>query len=161
MQTPDTPRGRETERLMALWRQQNPDADSSAYNREWESVYGKLEFLDGDDLTQGKLDWLWNHLREMGCRTFEEMTSEDHMKLAEAFFTGRLQFDSGRQRGFLDDLADADRRFLVKKDPTAEGWDAEIAHTPPKPRKKPKRICKANYPATKGAFGKPKHLRLR
>jgi hypothetical protein len=43
METPDTPRGRETERLMLLWRKQNPGADASAYNREWESVYRKLE----------------------------------------------------------------------------------------------------------------------
>ena len=43
MQTPNTPRGRETERLMLLWRKQNPDASASDYNREWDSVYRKLE----------------------------------------------------------------------------------------------------------------------
>jgi len=43
MQAPNTPRGRETERLMLLWRKQNPDADPSAYNRKWDSVYRKLE----------------------------------------------------------------------------------------------------------------------
>lgn len=43
MQTPNTPRSRETERLMLLWRKQNPDADTSTYNREWDSVYRKLE----------------------------------------------------------------------------------------------------------------------
>jgi hypothetical protein len=48
MQTPNTPRGRETERLMLLWRKQNPDADPSAYNRKWDSVYQALkdEFSD-------------------------------------------------------------------------------------------------------------------
>lgn len=47
--TPLTPRGRETERLMLIWRKQNPDADASAYNREWDAVYRKLEGTFSDD----------------------------------------------------------------------------------------------------------------
>ena len=36
---------------MLLWRKQNPDADPSAYNREWDSVYLALkdEFSDKED----------------------------------------------------------------------------------------------------------------
>ena len=51
MQTPNTPRGRETERLMAIWRQLRPEANPSEYNREWDSVYRKLEgqFSDTED----------------------------------------------------------------------------------------------------------------
>ena len=104
--TPPTPRGRETERLMLLWRKQNPEAEASAYNREWDSVYRKLE--------------------------------------------GTFSDDEAPQRGFLDDLE-------ATQDPAPQNQIVELHRRP----KKSKRICKANYPATKGAFGKPKHLRRR
>ena len=107
MQTPNTPRGRETERLMKLWRGQNPAAEASAYNREWDSVYRKLE---GE------------------------------------FSDKKLGFD-----GYFD-TCDAVQ--------DTAGNPSPVAVTPLEPRP-PKRICKANYPATKGAFGKPKHLRPR
>lgn len=43
---------------MLLWRKQNPDASASAYNREWDSVYRKLEgeFSDKPELTVELLD---------------------------------------------------------------------------------------------------------
>lgn len=110
MQTPDTPRGRETERLMLLWRQQNPDAEASAYNREWDGVYRKLEgtFSDTEDATK---------------------------------------------QGFLDELKEEDCRYLVQDTTSPGGF---VSDTPPKRRR-----VKNVRPATKGAFGKPKHLRLR
>ena len=43
MQTPNNARGRETERIMYQWRKDNPKADSSTYNREYERVYGSLD----------------------------------------------------------------------------------------------------------------------
>lgn len=104
MQTPNTPRGRETERLMLLWRKQNPDADPSAYNREWDAVYRKLDgtFSDKEDATeQGVVDTLG-----------------------------------------LDDQA---RRRIV-----------ELHHRSKKPRRP-----RETHAPTKGAFGKPKHLRRR
>ena len=112
--TPPTPRGRETERLMLLWRKQNPDAEASAYNREWDGVYMKLE--------------------------------------------GTFSDDEAPQRGFLGELQSDDSRWI--HDTTDPHPAAMVADRLPK-RRREKRICKANYPATKGAFGKPKHLRRR
>ncbi len=169
---PDTPRGRETERLMLLWRKQNPGAEASAYNREWESVYRKLEFLDGEELTQAKLDWFWNHLHEMGFKTLENMSLGDHEKLAKAFFTSRIQFESGRQRGFPDgeelthhqQLRDHLHKALFGD---SFGYDIEHSlHLTPHVEADIKRLrltaaVKRVRPATKGAFGKPEHLRRR
>jgi hypothetical protein len=145
---PDTPRGRETERLMLLWRQLRPEAEASAYNREWESVYRKLEFLDGDELTQAKLDYLHEQL----------------IASSEAEFTdseGRKCMIVKADPDALT-MGDNDRRWAAlatddTRDPMPRNRIVELHRRP----KKPKRICKANYPATKGAFGKPKHLRRR
>ncbi len=106
METPDTPRGRETERLMLLWRKQNPGAEASAYNREWESVYRKLEGTFSDKPDRGF-------------------------------------------RGFFD-TADAVQDTTDNRPPVF----VDRAMKKPRPAKRVR-------PATKGAFGKPKHLRRR
>jgi hypothetical protein len=112
MQTPDTPRGRETERLMLLWRKQNPEAEASAYNCEWDSVYRKLEgaFSDKED---GRGSAFAKAFEEEFIRLTEESLAVEHVQ-------------------------------------------SLVADHPPKPRP-----AKRVRPATKGAFGKPKHLRRR
>jgi len=143
MQTPDTPRGRETERLMLLWRKQNPGAEASAYNREWESVYRKLEFLDGEELTQAKLDYLHEQLVKDSDTVFTDSEGRRYMYVVKA--------DPGALT-----MGDDDRRWTdVLMDDTRDTRPTTyVEHLMKKPRP-----AKHVRPATKGAFGKPKHLR--
>lgn len=85
MQTPNTPRGRETERLMAIWKQRYPQEGSRSYNREWDSVYRKLEgqFSDKEDLPkavqfQSVVDALG--LDEQQRRHLVVASSDDYVK---------------------------------------------------------------------------------
>lgn len=102
MQFPNSPRTRETERLMLLWRKENPTADTAAYNAEYVRTYESLT----------------------GFSDVEDRKHEDW----------EAQFDT------------TDRRYAI------------ISSAP----RKPKRPRPPKHRAgTRGAFGKPKHLRLR
>lgn len=101
MQFPNSPRTRETERLMLLWRNENPAADTAAYNAQYVRTYASLTgFSDKEDRSYP--DW-------------------------------EAQFDT--------------------TDPRTEN---QVKAPPPEYAFHPGRRAQ-----TKGAFGKPKHLKKR
>lgn len=55
MQFPNSPRTRETERRMLEWRRANPTAETSSYNRQYESVYNSL--TTWSDVEDTPRDW--------------------------------------------------------------------------------------------------------
>lgn len=65
MQLPNDARGRETERRMLQWRESNPNANTGAYNREFERVYNSLAEDEAEESEMWRNKGMITDMREI------------------------------------------------------------------------------------------------